>query len=102
MSEDGRIKVIGDWYITLQGDPVNYVVRRGAGERSVTKNGEPGGYKDRPLAYCSGLPGTLRYIRRQIINERLKTSENGLKQAIDTIREVNKEFEFVIGDSTKK
>lgn len=90
------IKVIGDWYVTTQGDPTNYVVRKGSGEHLVKKDGSNGGYKDRPLAYCMSLESALRFIRRETINERLDKPEMSLKQAIDTIAEVIRQFEFAI------
>ena len=95
MSE-GRIKVIGDWYVTTQGDPLNYVVRRGSGKRSEKKNGSGGGWIDKPQAYCRSLVGALKFIREEIINERLKGAETSLDGALQTISDVNKEFEFMI------
>jgi len=95
MSE-GRIKVIGDWYVTTQGDPLNYVVRRGSGKRNEKKNGSGGSWNDKPQAYCRSLVGALKFIREEIINERLKGVETSLDGALQTISDVNKEFEFMI------
>lgn len=98
MSEDGRIKVIGDWYITTQGDPVNYVVRKGAGERIMkkTRNGTHETWKDGARAYCGSLTKALKFIREEIIAERLSETSTDLRGALNVMKEVNKEFEFMI------
>ena len=46
------IKVIDDWYITVEANPINYVVKHGDGKKD--KNGK---MKDRGLAYFSTLRG---------------------------------------------
>lgn len=94
MSE-GRIRVIGDWYVTTQGDPLNYVVRHGKGNRNKKSDGVAR-WDDKPLAYCGSLSGALRFIREEIINESLKGAEIDLDAALKTISDVNKQFEFMI------
>lgn len=54
------IKIIDDWYITVEANPINYVVRHGDGEKD--KNGK---MKDRGIAYFSTLRGAVKFIRGQ-------------------------------------
>ena len=99
MSEDGRIKVIGDWYITVQGNPINYIVRKGPGEKIRTPGPKGTGiesWKDGARAYCSSLNKALKFIHGEIIGERLSATSTDLRGALNVMKEVNKEFEFMI------
>ena len=82
------IKVIDDWYVTVETSPINYVVRKGNGEREKKK-----GWCDDAKGYFSSLRGAVRYIREQIIAERLSTACTPLPDAIATITEVDARFE---------
>lgn len=55
------IKIIDDWYITVETSPINYVVRKGNGERREKK-----GWSDDARGYFSSLRGAVKYIREQI------------------------------------
>ena len=82
------IKVIDDWYVTVETSPINYVVRKGNGEREKKK-----GWCDDAKGYFSSLRGAVKYIREQIIAERLSTACTPLPDAIATISEVDAHFE---------
>ena len=82
------IKVIDDWYVTVETSPINYVVRKGNGEREKKK-----GWCDDAKGYFSSLRGAVKYIREQIIAERLSTACTPLPDAIATITEVDARFE---------
>ena len=86
------IKVIDDWYITVETNPTNYVVRKGSGERREKK-----GWSDDARGYFTSLHGAIKYIREQIIAERLSTACTPLSDAIATISEVDARFEKIIG-----
>ena len=86
------IKVIDDWYVTVETSPINYVVRKGNGEREKKK-----GWCDDAKGYFSSLRGAVKYIREQIIAERLSTACTPLPDAIATISEVDARFEKIIG-----
>ena len=96
---DGVIKVTGEWYITVQGNPINYIVRKGAGERILKKSGD-GNYhdtwKDDARAYCGSLTSALKFIRGEIIGERLSAASTDLAGALNVMSDVNKQFEFMI------
>lgn len=85
------IKVIDDWYITVETNPTNYVVRCGNGERD--KNGKP---KDKPLAYFSTLRGAVKFIRGQIIAEELSEGLRSLGDAIADIDKATERFELLM------
>lgn len=40
------IKVIDDWYVTVETNPVNYVVRRGKGEKDAKNS-----WRDKPYGF---------------------------------------------------
>ena len=82
------IKVIDDWYITVETNPINYVVRKGNGERREKK-----GWSDDAKGYFTSLRGAIKFIREQIIAERLSTACTPLPGAIATISEVDARFE---------
>ena len=48
------IKVIDDWYVTVETSPINYVVRKGNGERREKK-----GWSDDARGYFSSFRGAL-------------------------------------------
>ena len=95
---DGVIKVTGEWYITVQGNPINYIVRKGTGERIMKKT--PSGmselWKDDARAYCGSLTSALKFIRGEIIGERLSAASTDLAGALQVMYDANKQFEFMI------
>lgn len=88
---EGKIDVIDRWYITVETSPVNYVVRCGNGNK-----GNKGGWSDTPRGFFSGLGSAVKFIRDQIVAERLSKASTALPEAIRTISEVDKEFEKII------
>ena len=87
------IKIIDDWYITVEANPINYVVRHGDGEKD--KNGK---MKDRGIAYFSTLRGAVKFIRGQIIAEGFENGERTLEQALSDISEADERFEKIISN----
>ncbi len=83
------IKVIGDWYITIEDAPVvQYIVRRGDGNRKERR-----GWTDKPLCFAASLAGALSFIRRQIIAEKLSEGRTTLADALLLIREEDARLE---------
>ena len=82
------IKIIDDWYITVDAYPTNYTVRRGEGKRG--KNNK---WIDKPKAHFNSLAGAVEEIRRLIIAERFENSVGTLETALDTIIEVDSRFQ---------
>lgn len=85
------IKVIDDWYVTVESNPINYTVRYGKGEKD--KNGK---LKDKGLAYFSTLRGAVKFIRRQIITDELSDGLRTLGDAIADIDKANERFELLM------
>ena len=82
------IRVIDDWYITVETSPINYVVRKVNGERREKK-----GWSDDARGYFTSLRSAVKYIREQIIVERLSKACTPLPDAIATISEIDARFE---------
>lgn len=89
------IRVIGDWYITVEEFPVQYVVRRGEGKK-VEKHG----WADKPLGYTGSLANALAFIRKQIIAEKLSEGSRTLPEAILLIREEDAQLEKIFESVT--
>ena len=88
------IKVINDWYITVEDSPINYTVRRGEGKRD-----KKGKWLDRPRGYFGSLRKAVEEVRKQIIAEKFSEFPEGfttLAEATRTIVEVDKQFEEIL------
>ena len=87
------IKIIDDWYITIEPYPTNYVVRRGKGERD-----KKGKWLDRARGYFGSLRKAVNSIREQIIAEGFESGERTLEQALSDISEADERFEKIISN----
>lgn len=85
------IKVINDWYITVEENPTNYVVRRGNGERDKRQ-----GWKDRPRGYFGSLRKAVEEVRKQIIAEKFSKGSRTLAEATRAIVEVDNQFAEIL------
>lgn len=85
------IKVINDWYITVEANPINYTVRKGDGTKDKKH-----GWTDKPIAFFGNLRGAVKFIRGQIIAESFLIGSRTLADAIRTITEVDDRFEKII------
>lgn len=85
------IKVINDWYITVESNPVNYTVRRGEGKRD-----KKGKWLDRARGYFGSLRKAVNSIREQIIAEGFENGERTLEQALSDISEADERFEKIM------
>lgn len=85
------IKVINDWYITVEENPTNYVARRGNGERDKRQ-----GWKDRPRGYFGSLSKAVEEVRKQIIAEKFSRGSRTLAEAARAIVEVDNQFAEIL------
>lgn len=81
------IKIIDDWYVTVETNPTNYVVRRGEGKRG--KNGK---WLDKSRGYFHTLRNAVKFIRDQIIAEKHSEGQRTLGEALGAISEVDVRF----------
>lgn len=92
---NNMIKVIDDWYITVEENPINYVVRRGNGEKDKKQ-----GWKDKPRGYFGSLRKAVEEVREQIIAEKFSMGSSTLAEAIRTIKDVDARFEKIMESVT--
>ena len=85
------IKVIDDWYITVDSNPVNYTLRRGTGEKD-----KKGSYKDKPIGYYTSLRSALEGARKEIAARRLQTDFLTLSDAARILGELDTRFECLL------
>ena len=89
------IKIIDDWYVVVETNPTNYIVRKGKGQKG--KNGK---WLDKPRGYFGSLSQAVKFIREQVIAYAYENGERTLGQALDTISEADKRFEEIIQEVT--
>ena len=89
------IKVIDDWYITVDSSPVNYTLRRGTGEKD-----KKGSYKDKAISYYTSLHSALEGARKEIAARRLQTDFLTLSEAARILRELDAQFERLLTEVT--
>lgn len=85
------IEIINDWYITVETSPVNYTVRRGEGKKDK-KNA----WVDKPIAFFGSLQKAVKFIRDQVIAEKLSSASLPLSEALRSISDVDTRFENII------
>ena len=86
------IKIIDDWYVTVETNPTIYVVRRGDGQKDKRK-----GWKDRALGYFGSLRNAVSFVRAEID---LKADFRTLAEAVHMVSEVDKRFEEIMARIT--
>lgn len=85
------IKIIDDWYITVEDSPINYTVRRGEGKRD-----KKGKWLDRPRGYFRSLRNAINSIREQIIAEELESGVKTLEEALSAVSEIDGRFAEIL------
>lgn len=90
------IKIIDDWYITVDAYPINYVVRRGEGKKD--KNGK---LIDKSRGYFTTLRGAVKEIRRQYVSDQLSKGVRTLEGALSTISSIDARFEKLMENITE-
>ena len=85
------IKIIDDWYITVETNPTNYVVRRGNGEKDKKNS-----WIDKPRGFYGSLRNAIKGIREQVIADRLKDGSRTLSEAFRTISDIDTRFEEIL------
>lgn len=85
------IKIIDDWYVTVETNPTNYTVRRGKGEKDIK-----GGHRDKAIAYCTSLRKAVKAVRDQIVAETLRERSRSLPDALLAVSEVDARFEEIL------
>lgn len=87
------IKIIDDWYVTVETNPTNYIVRCGDGQKDKKQ-----GWKDKPLGYFGSLREAVKFIRGEMVARNLLMACYTLSEAIQTISEVDYRFEGILMD----
>ena len=85
------IKIIDDWYVTVETNPTNYTVRRGTGGRDIR-----GKLKDKPQSYHTSLFSAVKAVRDQIVAEELQGDFLRLEDALIAVSEVDARFEEIL------
>jgi hypothetical protein len=81
------IKIIDDWYIESESNPVNYIVRRG--KQRLDKKGSN---RDRVYGYYSSMAKAVKAVRDNFIAEEFSDGSTSLSTALSRISEIDAEF----------
>lgn len=82
------IKIIDDWYVTIDENPTNYTVRRGTGAKDKKNT-----WRDKPCGHYGSLRLAIKAIRGLVIANELSEGSRTLSEAIQTIEDIDKRFD---------
>ena len=85
------IQIIDDWYVEIESNPTNYILKRGSGERDAK-----GRCRDKVYGYFTSLQNAIKALRKEMIADKLSSGFHTLSQAFQTIREMDSRIEKVI------
>ena len=85
------IQIIDNWYVEIESNPTNYILKRGSGERDAKSR-----CKDKVYGYYNSLQNTIKALRKEMIADKLSSGSHTLSQAFQTIREIDSRIEKVI------
>lgn len=85
------IQIIDNWYVEIESNPTNYILKRGSGERDAK-----GRCRDKVYGYFTSLQNAIKALRKEMITDKLSSGFHTLPQAFQTIREIDSRIEKVI------
>ena len=85
------IKIIDDWYVEIESNPTNYILKRGSGERDAK-----GRCKDKVYGYYNSLQNAIKALRKEMIADKLSSGFRTISEAFQTIRELDARFDKII------
>lgn len=85
------IQIIDDWYVEIESNPTNYILKRGSGERDAK-----GRCRDKVYGYFTSLQNALKALRKEIVTDKLKDGTHTLVEAVDTIIKEDTRFEKIM------
>ena len=85
------IQIIDNWYVEIESNPTNYILKRGSGERDAK-----GRCRDKVYGYFTSLQNAVKALRKEMIADKLSSDFHTLPQAFQTIRELDARFDKII------
>ena len=85
------IQIIDDWYVEIESNPTNYILKRGNGERDAK-----GRCRDKVYGYFTSLQNTIKALRKEMIADKFSSGSRTLSEAFQTIRELDMRFDKII------
>ena len=82
------IRIIDDWYVTVESNPVCYTVRFGKGIKD-----KKGRCNDKQFGYFATLRGAVKHIHKIMCAEALEDGFRSLPEAIHTISDIEMKLE---------
>ena len=85
------IKVIDDWYVEIESNPTNYILKRGSGERDAKSR-----CKDKIYGYYNSLHNAIKALRKEMLADKFSSGSRTISEAFQTIRELDARFEKIM------
>ena len=85
------IKIIDDWYVEIESNPTNYILKRGSGERDAK-----GRCKDKVYGYYNSLQNAIKALRKEMLADKFSSGSRTISEAFQTIRELDTRFDKII------
>ena len=85
------IQIIDDWYVEIESNPTNYILKRGSGERDAK-----GRCRDKVYGYFTNLQNAIKALRKEMIADKFSSGSRTISEAFQTIRELDARFDKII------
>ena len=85
------IKIIDDWYVEIESNPTNYILKRGSGERDAK-----GRCRDKVYGYFTSLQNAIKALRKEMLSDKFSSGSRTISEAFQTIRELDARFDKII------
>ena len=85
------IQIIDNWYVEIESNPTNYILKRGSGERDAK-----GRCRDKVYGYFTSLQNAVKALRKEMIADKLSSGSRTISEAFQTIRELDARFDKII------
>lgn len=82
------IQIIDNWYVEIESNPTNYILKRGSGERDAK-----GRCRDKVYGYFTSLQNAVKALRKEMIADKLSSGSRTISEAFQTIRELDARFD---------
>ena len=85
------IKVIDDWYVEIESNPTNYILKRGSGERDAKSR-----CKDKVYGYYNSLQNAIKALRKEMLADKFSSGSRTISEAFRTISGIDARFEEIL------
>lgn len=85
------IQIIDNWYVEIESNPTNYILKCGSGERDAK-----GRCRDKVYGYFTSLQNAIKALRKEMLADKFSSGSRTISEAFQTIRELDAHFDKII------